>query len=80
MKFGEGRLRRLSLAVGATVVLVGAFSLADAAHAEDCGNGVELRLSAPAAAQGTLLLAQIRSSKPLSEVSGRWKQVRCVAC
>jgi murein DD-endopeptidase MepM/ murein hydrolase activator NlpD len=29
-------------------------------------------LSAPAAAQGTLLLAQIRSEKPLSEVSGRW--------
>lgn len=74
MKFGEGRLRRLSLAItiGACVVLVGALSLADAARAEDCGNGVELRLSAPETAQGTLLLAQIRSSKPLSELSGRW--------
>ena len=58
--------------IGASVVLVWAFSLADAAHAEDCGNGVELRLSSPEAAQGTLLLAQIRSAKPLSEVSGRW--------
>jgi murein DD-endopeptidase MepM/ murein hydrolase activator NlpD len=60
--------------VGASVVLAGAFSLADAAHAEDCGNGVELRLSAPDAAQGTVLLAQIRSAKPLMEVSGRWNE------
>jgi murein DD-endopeptidase MepM/ murein hydrolase activator NlpD len=60
--------------IGASVVLVGAFSLADAAHAEDCGNGVELRLSSPEAAQGTLLLAQIRSAKPLGEAAGRWNE------
>lgn len=60
--------------IGASVVLVGAFSLADAAHAEDCGNGVELRLSSPEAAQGTLLLAQIRSAKPLGETAGRWNE------
>ena len=74
MRFGEGRLRRFSLTVGACVVLAGAFSLVDAAHAEDCGNGVELRLSAPDAAQGTLVLAQIRSEKPLGEVSGKWNE------
>jgi len=33
---------------------------------------VKLTLSAPEAAQGTLLLAQVRSTKPLGEVSGRW--------
>ncbi len=74
MRFGEGRLRRLSLLIGASAVLVGAFSLAGAARAEDCGNGVELRLSAPDVAQGALLLAQLRSPKPLMEVSGRWNE------
>jgi murein DD-endopeptidase MepM/ murein hydrolase activator NlpD len=73
MRFGEGRLRMLSLMVGASVALVGAFSLANAAHAEDCGNGVELRLSTDAA-QGTLLLAQIRSAKQLYEVAGKWNE------
>jgi murein DD-endopeptidase MepM/ murein hydrolase activator NlpD len=67
-------LRRLSLSVGTIFVLAGALSLAAAAHAEDCGKGVELRLSAPDAAQGTLVLAQIRSEKPLNEVSGKWNQ------
>jgi murein DD-endopeptidase MepM/ murein hydrolase activator NlpD len=74
MRFGEGRLRRLSLTVGAIVVLTGALSLAAAAHAEDCGNGVELRLGALDAAQGTLVLAQIRSEKPLGEVTGKWNE------
>jgi murein DD-endopeptidase MepM/ murein hydrolase activator NlpD len=54
------------------MVLAGILLLAATARAADCGNGVELRLSAPDAAQGTLLLAQIRSEKPLSEVTGRW--------
>jgi murein DD-endopeptidase MepM/ murein hydrolase activator NlpD len=40
----------------------------------DCGQGVELRVSAPAATQGTLLLAEVRSAKPLTEVSGTWTQ------
>jgi murein DD-endopeptidase MepM/ murein hydrolase activator NlpD len=74
MRFGEGRLQRLSLAVGAMVVLVGAFALAASARADDCGNGVGLSLSAPDAAQGTLVLAQIRSEKPLGEVSGKWNE------
>jgi murein DD-endopeptidase MepM/ murein hydrolase activator NlpD len=60
--------------IAAFVALVVAFSLADAAHAEDCGNGVELRLSTPEAAQGTLLLAHIRSARPLGEVAGRWNE------
>jgi murein DD-endopeptidase MepM/ murein hydrolase activator NlpD len=38
----------------------------------DCGQGVELRLSAPTTAQGTLLLAELRSPKPLTEIAGTW--------
>jgi len=74
MSIGEDRLRRLWLLFGASIALVGVFLFASAARAEDCGNGVELRLSAPDAPQGTLLLAQIRSARPLSEVSGRWNE------
>ena len=33
---------------------------------------MNLRLSSPETAQGTLLLAEIHSAKPLGEVSGRW--------
>jgi Peptidase family M23 len=38
----------------------------------DCGQGVELRLSASSTAQGTLLLAELRSAKPLTEIAGTW--------
>jgi murein DD-endopeptidase MepM/ murein hydrolase activator NlpD len=48
--------------------------LAAAARAEECGNGLELQLSAPATAQGSLLLVQIRSLKPLSEVIAKWNE------
>src|ERR1700693_5369485 len=43
----------------------------------DCGQGVELRLSASAASQGNLLLAEVRSAKPLTNLAGTWieKQV-----
>lgn len=56
----------------ALILLGGTFFLAGAVRAADCGSGVELRLSSPETAQGTLLLAEIRSVKPLGEVSGRW--------
>ncbi len=38
----------------------------------DCGGGVELRVSAASANQGGLLLVEVRSAKPLSEVAGKW--------
>ena len=38
----------------------------------DCGDGVELRVSAASANQGGLLLVEVRSPKPLSEVAGKW--------
>jgi murein DD-endopeptidase MepM/ murein hydrolase activator NlpD len=68
----DGISGRCSFRLGTSIALAGMLLLAATAAAEDCGNGVELRLSAPHAAQGTLLLAQIRSEKPLREISGRW--------
>jgi len=35
---------------------------------------VRLQLSAPSAAQGSLLLVTVRSAKPIVEVSGRWNE------
>jgi len=37
-----------------------------------CGQGVELRVSAASATQGSLLLVEMRSTNPLSEVKGKW--------
>jgi murein DD-endopeptidase MepM/ murein hydrolase activator NlpD len=37
-----------------------------------CGQGAELRLSAPESSQGSLLLVEMRSAKPLKEISGEW--------
>ena len=37
-----------------------------------CGKGVELRLSAAEASQGSLLLAEVRSAGPLEQVKGEW--------
>ena len=38
----------------------------------DCGGGVELRISAATPAQGTLLIAEIRSADALSGIAGKW--------
>jgi murein DD-endopeptidase MepM/ murein hydrolase activator NlpD len=38
----------------------------------DCGRGVELRVSAATPAQGTLLIAELRSADTLTEVGGKW--------
>jgi hypothetical protein len=42
-----------------------------------CTGGVELKLSAPQASQGSLILAQVRSQKSLREVSGKWNERNC---
>jgi murein DD-endopeptidase MepM/ murein hydrolase activator NlpD len=67
-------LRKACLLIRTGVVLGCLLLTGLGARAEDCGNGVELTLTAPEAAQGTLLLAQVRSAKPLGEVSGRWNE------
>jgi murein DD-endopeptidase MepM/ murein hydrolase activator NlpD len=66
--------RKVLPAARVSVAMAGALLFAGAARAEDCGSGVQLRLSAPAAAQGTLLLAEIRSARTLGEVSGKWNE------
>jgi murein DD-endopeptidase MepM/ murein hydrolase activator NlpD len=38
----------------------------------DCGGGVELRVSAATPAQGTLLIAEVRSANALTDISGKW--------
>jgi murein DD-endopeptidase MepM/ murein hydrolase activator NlpD len=38
----------------------------------DCAEGVELRVSAPAASQGSLLLLELRGGKPLTAVTATW--------
>jgi hypothetical protein len=46
---------------------------ASATHAtQDCGNGVELRLSSLDPSQGTLLLAEVRGTSALTQVKGEW--------
>ena len=40
----------------------------------DCGQGAELRLTANNSAQGSLLLAEIRSPKPLAELAATWDE------
>lgn len=38
----------------------------------DCGNGIELRVSAASPTQGTLLIAEVRSTKILTDIAGKW--------
>jgi murein DD-endopeptidase MepM/ murein hydrolase activator NlpD len=40
----------------------------------DCGHGVSLRLNTATAAQGGLLEAEVRSTKPLTELKGDWSK------
>ncbi len=74
MTLAEHNLRTISVTLRASIVLGGLLWFAPADRAEDCGSGVVLRLSAPDAAQGTLMLAQVRSDEPLGEVSGKWNE------
>jgi len=60
-----------------TVVLGGLLlpaGVTSAALNPHCSGGVELRLSAPQASQGSLILAAVRSQKPLREVTGKWNE------
>jgi murein DD-endopeptidase MepM/ murein hydrolase activator NlpD len=43
-----------------------------AKEAPPCTAGTTLRLSAPEASQGSLLLIELKSAKPLAEVQGEW--------
>lgn len=65
-------MRRLWANLGAVLAIAAASVAGVSAQAKECGNGVELRLSAPEAAQGTLVLAEVRSTSALSDVAGKW--------
>src|SRR5256884_7429387 len=67
------RKRRKWLALvclAATAVLLPAGAMAKGAGT--CTAGTTLRLSAPESSQGSLLLIEVKSAKPLSEVQGDW--------
>lgn len=70
----EAILRMIAFRSGASIILAGTLLLAAAARAEDCGSGVQLRLSAPRAAQGSLLLVTVRSANPLGQLTGKWNE------
>jgi len=74
MRLVEAIMRMIAFGLGASIIFAGTLLFAGAAHAEDCGSGVQLRLSSPDAAQGSLLLATVRSAKPLEEVTGKWNE------
>lgn len=46
--------------------------LAGAKIPKTCGPGVALKLSAPSSSQGSLLLLEVRSRKPLTDVTAEW--------
>jgi len=60
----------LALAVAACPGLVAAQAKTWISHA--CGNGVSLRLRSPAASQGGLLEAEVRSAAPLTAMDAKW--------
>src|SRR6202521_6391218 len=67
------RKRRKGLALvclAATALLLPAGAMAKAAGT--CTPGTTLRLSAPESSQGSLLLIEVKSAKPMAEVQGDW--------
>jgi len=69
---GEKReVRLIDVCLVAIAMLLPA--AATAKQAGTCTAGATLRLSAPEANQGSLLLIEIKSTKPLAEVQGDWE-------
>src|SRR5260370_30764102 len=62
------RFAALFLGVVAAVLPSGAI----AKDTRACTAGTTLRLSAPEASQGSLLLIELKSTKPMAEVQGEW--------
>src|SRR5260370_32407042 len=64
------RVRFAAACLAATAALFPAGAMAQ--DAGDCTAGATLRLSAPEASQGTLLLIEVKTTTPLAEVQGDW--------
>ena len=65
------KLRFAVACLAAIAVLIPTAAIAK--EAGSCTAGTTLRLSAPEASQGSLLLIDIKSTKPLAEVQGDWE-------
>ena len=68
------RSRRMFFLHLASASVLGCVLAAAPALGKECGSGIALRLSAPGAAQGGLLVAEVRSAQPLAEVAGKWNE------
>jgi murein DD-endopeptidase MepM/ murein hydrolase activator NlpD len=69
----EALTRRMNFAI--VILAAGAALFSSGAMAKDagaCTAGTTLRLSAPEARQGSLLLIELKSAKPVAEVQGEW--------
>jgi murein DD-endopeptidase MepM/ murein hydrolase activator NlpD len=66
------RIAKNMLKAGALAGLMMSVFGAHAAEAPHCTGGLQMRLSAPQANQGSLILAEVRSHQPLKEVAGTW--------
>jgi murein DD-endopeptidase MepM/ murein hydrolase activator NlpD len=69
MRIAKNMLKTVALT--ALLMPVGVRGAPVIAH---CTGGMELKLSTPQASQGSLILAQVRSQKPLREVTGKWNE------
>jgi murein DD-endopeptidase MepM/ murein hydrolase activator NlpD len=58
--------------IGGLMFCAGEAYAATTADTPHCSGGLELRLSAPLASQGNLILAQIQSKNALREVTAKW--------
>jgi murein DD-endopeptidase MepM/ murein hydrolase activator NlpD len=67
---GKWRIWLALLWLGPACLLRPAGALA--AEARSCRPGVTLRLSSPLSSQGSLLLVELKSARPLEEVKGDW--------
>jgi murein DD-endopeptidase MepM/ murein hydrolase activator NlpD len=76
MRFRSTMLRLLTRFV--PILVFACFALSAPAYTSlvagrtRCGLGAELRLSSPQSSQGSLLLVEVRSAKPLKELKGEW--------
>jgi murein DD-endopeptidase MepM/ murein hydrolase activator NlpD len=76
----ESTLQKISIRFIPFIAVFGAILFGPAAMANSavargkmkCGQGAELRLSSPESSQGSLLLVEMRSTKPLKEIKGDW--------
>ena len=71
------RIPNNKLKAGALPILLGALLFpcgARALESPHCDGGLQMRVSAPLASQGSLLVAEVRSAKSIREITGSWME------